>query len=226
MLDAGAAPPTLAAIAGAMKAAQSERTPEFLDGLAQPCFAGRFLASRLGSTTHLSVIDGAGRACAVTCTNGEGSGIVAAGTGIHLNNIMGEADLSPLGFHHAPPGRRMPSMMSPTVVITGGEVQLALGSSGSSRIRSALLQTIVAVVDHGLDACDAVAAPRVHVEDGLVYAEPGVPLQELCRDERELRRFRAPNMFFGGVQAICRDPATGALSGAGDPRRGGVAVAS
>jgi gamma-glutamyltranspeptidase / glutathione hydrolase len=225
MLDDGDAPPTLAAVVSAMEAAQSERTPGFLDGLAQPCFAGRFLGSRLGSTTHLSVIDAAGRACSVTCTNGEGSGIVVAGTGIHVNNIMGEADLNPLGFHHAPPGRRMPSMMSPTVVTAGGEVQLALGSSGSNRIRSALLQTIVAVVDHGLDACDAVAAPRAHVEDGTVYAEPGVPLEELCRD-RELQRFRAPNMFFGGVQAVCRDPETGALSGAGDPRRGGVAVAA
>ncbi|MEA2438487.1 MAG: gamma-glutamyltranspeptidase / glutathione hydrolase, partial [Thermoleophilaceae bacterium] len=225
MLEDGPSPPTLAAIVAAMEAAQSERTPEFVDGLARPCFAGRFLASRLGSTTHLSVVDAAGRACAVTCTNGEGSGVAAAGTGIHLNNIMGEADLSPLGFHHAPPGRRMPSMMSPTVVTAGGEVQIALGSSGSNRIRSALLQTIVAVVDHGLDARDAVAAPRAHVEDGVVYAEPGVPLEELCRDERELQRFRAPNMFFGGVQAICRDPETGVLSGAGDPRRGGVAVA-
>ncbi|MDX6721380.1 MAG: gamma-glutamyltranspeptidase / glutathione hydrolase [Solirubrobacteraceae bacterium] len=226
LLDRGASPPSLAAIVSAMEVAQSERTPEFLDGLAEPCFAGRFLASRLGSTTHLSVIDAAGRACAVTCTNGEGSGIVVPGTGIHVNNIMGEADLSPLGFHHAPPGRRMPSMMSPTVVTAGGEVQLALGSSGSNRIRSALLQTIVAVVDHGLDAADAVAAPRAHVEDGMVYAEPGVPLEELGRDERVLQRFRAPNMFFGGVQAICRDPETGALSGAGDPRRGGVAVAA
>jgi gamma-glutamyltranspeptidase/glutathione hydrolase len=226
MLDGGDSPPTLAAIVAAMEGAQSERTPEFLDGLAQPCFAGRFLASRLGSTTHLSVIDAAGRACAVTCTNGEGSGIAAAGTGIHLNNIMGEADLSPLGFHHAPPGRRMPSMMSPTVVTAGGEVHVALGSSGSNRIRSALLQTIVAVVDHGLDACDAVAAPRVHVEDGLVYAEPGVPLDELCLQERELQRFRAPNMYFGGVQAVCRDPETGVVSGAGDPRRGGVAVSA
>jgi len=101
---------------------------------------------------------------------------------------------------------------------------VALGSSGSNRIRSALLQTIVGVVDHGLDACDAVAAPRVHVEDGVLYAEPGIPLEELRFDSHEIQAFRARNMFFGCAQAVCRDPETGDLSGGGDPRRGGAAV--
>ena len=97
--------------------AQAERTPEFLDGLAEPGFLERFMASRLGSTTHISVLDGDGWACAVTCTNGEGSGVVVPGTGVHLNNMMGEQDLSPLGFFTHPPGRRLPSMMAPTVVL-------------------------------------------------------------------------------------------------------------
>jgi gamma-glutamyltranspeptidase / glutathione hydrolase len=172
------------------------------------------------------VLDAAGRACAVTCTNGEGAGVVVPGTGIHVNNIMGEEDLSPLGFHHAPAGRRMPSMMSPTVVTQDGAVHVALGSSGSNRIRSALLQTIIGVVDRGLDAAGAVAAPRVHFESGVVYAEPGIALDELRGDPHEIQVFRARNMFFGGVQAVCRDPRTGELSGAGDPRRGGAAVAA
>jgi len=148
-LDRAPGPPSLASIVVSMEEAQAERTPEFMDGLAEPGFARRFLGSRLGSTTHISVLDAAGRACSVTCTNGEGSGVVVPGTGIHLNNIMGEEDLSPLGFHHAPPGRRMPSMMSPTVVAQDGHVQI-----------------------------------------------------------------------------VGRDPQTGELSGAGDPRRGGVAVAA
>ena len=117
-------------------------------------------------------------------------------------------------------------MMSPTVVMAGGDVQIALGSSGSNRIRSALLQTIVAVVDHGLPAAAALAEPRVHYEDGLIYAEPGIPLDELGDDPHEVRAFRAKSMFFGGVQAVTRDADTGELSGAGDPRRGGVAVAA
>ena len=180
----------------------------------------------MGSTTHISVLDADGRACAVTCTNGEGSGVVVPGTGIQLNNIMGEADLNPLGFHHAPPGRRMPSMMSPTIVMTGGDVQLALGASGSNRIRSALLQTIVGFVDHDLDAAAALAAPRVHFEHDRIYAEPGMALDQLRYDPYEVQHFRAQNMYFGGVQAVSRDPRDGALDGAGDPRRGGVAVAA
>jgi gamma-glutamyltranspeptidase/glutathione hydrolase len=223
-LDREPSPPSLALLVESMEEAQAARTPDFLEGLAELGFAERFLGSRLGATTHLSVLDADGRACSVTCTNGEGSGIVVPGTGIHMNNIMGEEDLSPLGFHHAPAGRRMPSMMSPTVVMRDGEVHVALGSSGSNRIRSALLQTIVAIVDHGLDAPAAVAAPRVHSEDGVIYAEPGVPLDELRCDPHEVQAFRARNMFFGGVQAVCRDPAAGELGGAGDPRRGGVVV--
>jgi gamma-glutamyltranspeptidase / glutathione hydrolase len=224
-LDESDGPPALAEVLTAMEAAQEERTPEFTTGLADADFAARFLRSRLGATTHISVLDAAGRAASVTCTNGEGSGLVVPGAGVHVNNIMGEEDLSPLGFHRAEPGTRMPSMMAPTVVVRDGGVELALGSAGSNRIRSAILQTIVAVVDHGLPAGRAVEAPRVHLEDGVVYAEPGVPLEQLESAGRErFVRFRSRNVFFGGVQAVERDPETGAVEGAGDPRRGGVAV--
>ena len=98
-------------------AAQAERTPEFLTGLAEPGFLERFMAGRLGATTHISVLDADGWACSVTCTNGEGCGIVVPGTGVHVNNIMGEQDLSPLGFFTHAPGRRLPSMMAPTIVL-------------------------------------------------------------------------------------------------------------
>ena len=149
--------------------------------------------------------------------------MVVPGTGIHLNNVMGEEDLNPLGFHLHPAGRRMPSMMAPSIVLREGEVELVLGSAGSNRIRSALLQTIVGVVDRGLGAEEAVRAPRIHFEDGVVYAEPGVGLNGLD-PELQAVRFGALNLFFGGVQAVERDAATGALSGGGDPRRGGAAV--
>jgi gamma-glutamyltranspeptidase / glutathione hydrolase len=226
-LDATAGPPTLSEIVDAMEEVQGQRTPEFVEGLPDPGFADRFLASRLGSTTHISVMDREGRACGVTCTNGEGAGVVVPGTGIHVNNIMGEQDLNPLGFFRFAPGRRMPSMMAPTAVVDeAGNVELVLGSAGSNRIRSAILQVIVGAVDHGLAANDAVVAPRVHFEDGLVYAEPGEGRDELRAAGRRIVAFRGLNLFFGGVQAVERDPATGALSGAGDPRRGGVAVAA
>jgi gamma-glutamyltranspeptidase/glutathione hydrolase len=223
LLDRGPAPPTLRAVIDAMAAAQSERTPEFVDGLDHEGFLECFLSSRLGSTTHISVIDAEGCACSATCTNGEGSGVVVPGTGMHINNVMGEEDLNPLGFHLHPAGRRMPSMMAPSMAMRGGEVELVLGSAGSNRIRSALLQTIVGVVDHGMPVREAVEAPRVHFEDGVLFAEPGIDLQELGADVRVVR-FGAPNLFFGGVQAaLQRGPN---ITGAGDPRRGGVAVSA
>jgi gamma-glutamyltranspeptidase/glutathione hydrolase len=254
LLDRGPQPPPLTAVLAAMEAAQAERTPAFVEGLPQEDFLERFLASKLGSTTHISVLDARGRACSVTCTNGEGSGVIVPGTGIHLNNILGEQDLNPLGFHRHPPGRRLPSMVSPTIVLLAdqrsrladrsighrmgsplgqhlisdrsisGQVELVLGSAGSNRIRSALLQTIIGVVDRGLSVEEAVRAPRVHFEDGIIYHEPGLDLAPVrARDpDREIIQFHSLNLFFGGVQAVRR--AGGHISGAGDPRRGGVAL--
>jgi gamma-glutamyltranspeptidase/glutathione hydrolase len=221
LLDRGPSPPTLGEVLDAMAAAQDERTPAFVEGLAEDGFLERFLASRLGSTTHISVLDADGGACSTTCTNGEGSGVVVPGTGMHVNNVMGEEDLNPLGFHRHPAGRRMPSMMAPSIVMRRGEVELVLGSAGSNRIRSALLQTIVGVVDHGMLAREAVDAPRVHFEDGIIYHEPGIGVEQLG-SERGIVAFGSRNLFFGGVQAV--QLREGLLTGAGDPRRGGVAV--
>src|SRR4051794_5526670 len=221
LLAAEHAAPDAVDLARVMERVQSERTPRFLEGLAEPGFLGSFMASRLGSTTHISVLDESGGACAVTCTNGEGSGIVVPGTGIHVNNMMGEQDLSPLGFFTHPPGRRLPSMMAPTVVLSGGRPELVLGSAGSNRIRSALLQVIVNVIDRGMDAAAAVDAPRLHWEDGSVYTEPGIEEEALEREGYALAPFRERNLFFGGCQAVER-AADGVLSGGGDPRRGGA----
>jgi len=226
LLEREPAPPSVSQIVAAMEAAQTARTPEFLEGLPRPGFLDEFMGSHLGSTTHISVLDGEGRACAVTCTNGEGSGVFVPGTGIHLNNMMGEEDLSPLGFFTHPPGRRLPSMMAPTVVARDGEVLLALGSAGSNRIRSAILQVILGIIDRGLDLVDAVEAPRVHWESGTVYAEPGAGADALTAEGWELACFDDLNVFFGGAQAVRRDPQTGEVVGAGDPRRGGAVVAA
>jgi gamma-glutamyltranspeptidase/glutathione hydrolase len=104
-----------------------------------------------------------------------------------------------------------------------GDPELVLGSAGSNRIRSAILQTIVRVIDDGLLAGEAVQAPRVHFEDEIVYAEPGVDTAQLEADGMTVARFQDRNLFFGGVQAVERDQA-GGFSGGGDPRRGGAAI--
>jgi gamma-glutamyltranspeptidase/glutathione hydrolase len=228
-------PPDVRRIVEVMEETQRARTPEFLDGLADPSFVERFLAGgpgpgrgvpgggSLGSTTHIAVLDRDGWACSVTCSNGSCSGVVVPGTGVHLNNMLGEQDLNPLGFHRHDPGRRLPSMMAPTIVTRNDEPELVLGSAGSNRIRSAILQTIIRVLDEGASADEAVCAPRVHFEDGVVYAEPGIEVTGLEASGRTVARFRDRNLFFGGVQAVAREPLDG-FSGGGDPRRGGAAI--
>ncbi len=243
-LEAEAGPPSVTQVVAVMEGTQRERTPEFLAGLDDPAFVARFLGgagggegsgsasgqgsgsapgSHLGSTTHIAALDRDGWACSVTCSNGSASGVIVPGTGLHLNNMLGEQDLNPLGFHHHPPGRRMPSMMAPTVVLRDGRAELAVGSAGSNRIRSAILQTIIRCIDDGLGAEAAVRAPRVHWEEGIVYTEPGVDVAALQRAGRSLAPFRDLNLFFGGAQAVFR-AGDGRFSGGGDPRRGGAAI--
>jgi gamma-glutamyltranspeptidase/glutathione hydrolase len=225
-LESDPTSPDLGRIVDVMERTQEERTPEFLAGLDDPDYVERFLrmgGRSLGSTTHIAVLDQEGWACSVTCSNGSCSGVIVPGTGVHLNNMLGEQDLNPLGFHRHPPGRRLPSMMAPTAVLRDGVAELVLGSAGSNRIRSAILQTIIRVIDEGLRAGAAVEAPRVHFEDGVVYTEPGVDTSQIEAMGRAVARFRARNLFFGGVQAVERDR-SGSLWGGGDPRRGGAAV--
>jgi gamma-glutamyltranspeptidase / glutathione hydrolase len=237
-------------VVATMDEANQARTEEFHAGLYDPAFTQSFLApdrlgrlaerirsgvgpgegrapgGPLGSTTHITAVDGDGRCAAVTCSNGTGSGLVVPGTGVHVNNMLGEQDLNPLGFHGLPPGRRMPSMMAPTMVLRDGELEVGLGSGGSNRIRSAILQVILRMIADGMPAQDAVDAGRVHFEDGVVHSEPGVDPEALSRLERRVSvvRWRRRNLFFGGVHAVARDPDTGELRGGGDPRRGGAVV--
>lgn len=240
-------------VVAAMEAANAVRTDEFHEGLHDPDYVREFMAAdldavaqrilagdwvggrsgaggpgdELGSTTHLTAMDADGMCASVTCSNGTGSGLVVPGTGVHVNNMLGEEDLNPHGFHRIPPGRRVSSMMAPTMALRAGEVLLGLGSAGSNRIRSAILQVAVNVLEKEMDAGDAVRAGRVHFEAEVVQAEPGVDSAELDRLEArgaEVVRWQRQNLYFGGCQAVARDPATGALSGGGDPRRGGAVV--
>ena len=226
LLDQSPPPPSLTEIVGVMEQTQAERTPEFLSGLDDAEFVHSFLrrtGGPLGSTTHIAALDREGWACSVTSSAGSATGVSVPGTGVHLNNMLGEQDLNPLGFHRHPPGRRLPSMMSPTIVLRGGAPELAVGSAGSNRIRSAILQTIIRCIDEGMLAQQAVDAPRVHFEDGIVYVEPGIDVTTLEQAGRQIRRFRDRNLFFGGAQAAARN-ADGTFSGGGDPRRGGAAI--
>ena len=174
-----------------------------------------------GGTTHISVCDAQGNVASMTTSNGEGSGYIAPGTGIMLNNMMGEDDLHPDGFHAAPPGMRVASMMAPTVILADGRVRLVLGSGGSKRIRTALLQVISHVLDFDLPLRTAVEAPRLHWDGTCLQAEPGFAAAALAALQARwpVNRWPVQDIYFGGVHAV-----SPLGQGAGDPRRGGSAV--
>ncbi len=182
-------------------------------------------ANRHGSTTHVSIIDRDGMAVSVTSSNGEGSGIVVPGAGIHLNNMLGEEDINPLGFHALPAGARLSSMMAPSIFIKDRRVSMILGSGGSNRLRGAILQTLARCRLLGQDIETAVPSPRMHNESSVLDVEPGL----LSGHERarltalgwDIKTWQNRSIYFGGVHAIAVD-SRGNIHAAGDPRRGGA----
>lgn len=181
-----------------------------------------------GGTTHMSVADADGNLASLTLSNGEGSGYVLPGSGIMLNNMLGEEDLHPHGFHRLPAGIRLASMMTPAIVSRADGGTIALGSSGSNRIRSAILQVLVNMLDFNLDLEAAVNAPRLHLEAQQLSVEKGFSDAALIAFEDSwpgVEHWPEPNLFFGGVHAVER-LANGEFRAAGDPRKGGaVAIA-
>jgi gamma-glutamyltranspeptidase/glutathione hydrolase len=173
-------------------------------------------------TTHISVIDGEGNAASMTTSNGSGSGCFIPGTGIMLNNMMGEDDLHPDGFFSSPAGQRVSSMMVPTMVLRDGEVESVLGSGGSKRIKTAILQVLVNVIDYEFPIREAVEKSRVHIEDGIVQAEPDIDrsVLEALGKLYGVNRWDRKNMYFGGVHCV-----NSRMQGWGDSRRGGSFLA-
>ncbi|MCB9947626.1 MAG: gamma-glutamyltransferase [Rhodospirillaceae bacterium] len=181
------------------------------------------VASR--GTTHISVLDGDGNAASVTLSNGEGCGAIIADAGCMLNNMLGEQDLNPRGFHRWQPDRRLSSMMAPTIVQAGDGTVTALGSGGSNRIRSAILQVLVNMLDFAMPPDVAVAAPRLHLEAGTLDIETGYGEASVSAAANWSQRYTVwpeDSFFFGGVHAVQRRP-DATVAGAGDHRRGGVA---
>ena len=203
--------------------------PELVEKYAQPLQALIDTGlNRWGSTTHISVMDSEGNAASVTTSNGEGSAYVVPGTQIMMNNMLGEEDLNPSGFNQWPVNQRMSSMMSPTIVLKGDKPQLALGSGGSNRIRTAILQVISNIVDFKMPLIEAVEAARLHWENGVLHLEPGLDFAAGTFEQTQLEtdrvlRWQQSNMFFGGVHSVGVDE-NGGLQGAGDSRRSGAST--
>ena len=222
-------------LAGAMKYALEDRERSYTEISENALFAERLTGEEyvdaqrariFGSpnTTHLSCVDETGLTISITASMGYGSGIVVPGTGIPMNNVLGEPELNPKGFHALKPGKRLISSMSPTILSSPDGDLVSLGSPGASRIPTAIMQTLVNVVDFKLPLETAVYAPRFHAEGNLFAYEAGACRADLSAYEQVLA-YDEPTMFFGGVNAVRRTP-EGLFEAAADPRRsGGVAFA-
>ena len=177
-------------------------------------------------TTQISVADRDGNLASVTLSNGEGAGYVLPGTGIMLNNMLGEEDINPHGFHRWPTNRRISSMMAPSLLARADGGWVVTGSSGSNRIRSAILQVVSNLIDFGLELEAAVASPRMHFDDGVLNLEPPITADTIAALGTHwpgLKVWNRGSVFFGGAHSVAVAP-DGSTHGAGDPRRGGVAL--
>jgi gamma-glutamyltranspeptidase/glutathione hydrolase len=171
-----------------------------------------------GETTNVTAVDGDGNACVLTTSLGLGSGDFLPEYDLHLNSMLGEADLL-LGT--LVPGERMQSMMAPTLALDAGGLSLAAGAAGGTRLRTALLGVVAGILDEGLEAEAAVARPRFHPAPDVLNAEPGVDETALTTLEtrgRTVRRWPARHHYFGGVSVVSRS------GSAADPRRSGAAA--
>jgi gamma-glutamyltranspeptidase/glutathione hydrolase len=205
---------TIAALPPLRGASPGDRALELARVLAAPPFSGRTYEH----TTNLCTVDAAGNACVVTTSLGLGSGDFLPGYDVHLNSMLGEADLlvGPLE-----PGRRMESMMSPTVAVDGRGLVLCAGAAGGTRLRPALAQVLSGILDEGLAPQEAVDRPRLHSTGTVVHLEPGFEgeaIDALLEAGYDVRLWESLHHYFGGVSAIGR---TGA---AADPRRSGAAL--
>jgi gamma-glutamyltranspeptidase/glutathione hydrolase len=172
-------------------------------------------------------VDSNGAACSVTISSGYGSGVMPPGTGIWMNNCLGEIELNRRGFHALAPGTRLTSNMAPTIARHDDGRVLSVGSPGADRITTAILMTVINFTEARMSLAEAIAAPRIHVEQAgeagwQVAYEGALPLEDLGY---RLRRFENADMFFGGVGAAYWD-SRGNLTAAADPRRtGGTSLA-
>ena len=176
-------------------------------------------------TTHFSVIDAQGNIASMTVSNGEGCGHIIPHTGVMLNNMLGEEDINPYGFHRWPVDQRMTSMMAPAVILFEDGRQAAIGSGGSNRIRSAILQVLLNLIDYNMPVEEAVNAPRIHLEGELLSIENGFNPEELTEIMLEYPRhtvWPSQNLFFGGAHTVVNENSN--FYAAGDPRRGGAAA--
>ena len=173
--------------------------------------------SGFGSTTHISIMDKWDNIFSVTTTNGEGCGHFIPEFGIMMNNMLGEEDLNPYGFHQWEIQRRLPTMICPTIILKKNKPIYVLGSGGSNRIRSAITQVLLNLIIKNMPLKEAINKSRIHLEGKELYYEPGIKIPHHSYTEHiKMTPFEEKSLFFGGVNCVTKNEAIG------DTRRGGV----
>ncbi|MCO4773284.1 MAG: gamma-glutamyltransferase [Deltaproteobacteria bacterium] len=177
-----------------------------------------------GNTTHISVVDAAGNAASYTSSNGESCGTLWPDAGMPFNNFLGEEDINPLGFHLGPPAKRLPTMMSPSLLVDRDGGVIALGTGGANRIRTAMLQVLAHLLVGDLSLEEAVMYPRLHMEAGAVAIEDVGQSPEVFAAATgpgiTVAPFEGRHLYFGGVHCAARS-SDGLFEAVGDPRRSG-----
>ncbi|MBU0531968.1 gamma-glutamyltransferase [Candidatus Micrarchaeota archaeon] len=209
-------------LAQTMQYCDSERTAAFFKRLLyEKGFWKKFLKKpeRLGGTTHISIIDKEGNAAGITSSNGQGTGVMIGDTGIMHNNFAAEPDLMQYKKLYRP-GERITTMMCPTIIHKNGKLKAILGSGGSNRIRSAIMQVISNLIDFSMSPQKASNASRVHYEAGVLQLEYGIKkrVMDSLSKKYKVNKWTEKNLFFGGVHIATSN------GGGGDKRRGGTVI--
>ena len=176
----------------------------------------RLLTTR--GTTHISVVDAEGTAASFSASTGTGSGVIVPGTGIHLNNMLGEKHLLPSRTPRA--GGRLTGFMAPSLALESGRPRLVLGSAGSERLHGAIMQVVANVLARGMSVGEAIEHPRIHVDGENLHREPGADVEDAAYT---IVQWQDRNLYFGGVSAVELHE-DGSVGAAGDPRRGGAGI--
>ena len=210
-----------------------QENPRALENILNADFLADYKERTIGrpkaykGTTHISVTDASGNVAALSVSNGEGSAYIVPGTGIMINNMLGEEDINPHGLNNWPLDMRMSSMMSPSLVFGKGGELIALGSGGSNRIRTAILQVIINLINFGMPLSKAIESTRMHYDSELLSVESGfdrTKFETVDQLVSEVKFWSQKNLFFGGVHGVQIDTKKGVFVGAGDPRRGGISL--
>jgi gamma-glutamyltranspeptidase/glutathione hydrolase len=178
-------------------------------------------------TTHLSVVDQWGNVVGLTHSLGSGSNVITSGLGFMYNNCMNCFNPIPGQVNSIEPGKSRGTGMAPTLVKSGEKPYFTVGAPGGTRIVTGIIHAILNVIDQGMTATEAIAAPRFDCQGDVIHAHARIP-PSVCERVKamghDINRSLASYGGIASVHGIIIDPKTGRLDGGADPGDGGMAL--